>query len=371
MDGHVLITGGAGFIGSHTADLLASKGYRIRILDNLEPPVHTGEWPSYVQNKGYDLIKGDVRDKKALLHALQGVDYVLHLAAYQDQMPDYSKFFDVNTTSTAALYELIVQHQLPIKRILYASTQFVYGDGFYTTKNGSQFLPGLRSEENLKNKRWEVVDREGNPATFVPFKEDQQPYPPNSYSLSKYSAEMLALRLGKTNNVPTTIARYSIVQGSRQSPRNPYSGVLRHFVTQSLAKVPITLLYEDGKQLRDFVNVEDVAEANLLLLIHPKANFEIYNVGGGQGYTILGFAKKVKELTRSPFEIIMKESYRRTDARHAVSDISKIGELGWKPRHAPEKAVKEYAAWLLKESFDLQDLVAKQKENLKKVEGSR
>lgn len=361
----VLITGGAGFIGSHTADLLSKKGYKVKILDNLSPPVHTGKWPKYVLNKGFELIKGDVSKKKDLLKALIGIDYVIHLAAYQDQMPDFSKFFKVNTLSTALIYELIVEKKLPIKKVVYASSQFVYGDGFYLDFTGKMFMPELRSAEQFKNKKWGILDTYGKRAKFVPFKESQSVNPTNSYGLSKRASEMLALRLGKTYNIPTSIVRYSIVQGARQSPRNIYSGALRIFVTQALSNEPMSV-YEDGNQLRDFVNVEDVAKANVLMIEDSRTNFEIFNVGSGKAYSVLEFAQMVKKITNSNSEISVVGEYRKTDTRNAISSIKKIVSLGWKPTNFPEKSIKDYASWLNEEKIDLKEISSSRK-NLKKL----
>ena len=151
-----LITGGAGFIGSHTADLLSSKGYSIRVLDNLSPPVHDGDWPDYVKNKEYELVKGDVTDKKILTEAMKNVDYIFHLAAYQDQMPDFSKFFRVNTVSTALIFEIIHENNFPVKKIVYASSQFVYGDGIYVSSDGKEFFPKLRTEGQFQNRKFPI-----------------------------------------------------------------------------------------------------------------------------------------------------------------------------------------------------------------------
>ncbi|MEK7546589.1 MAG: NAD-dependent epimerase/dehydratase family protein [Patescibacteria group bacterium] len=344
----ILITGGAGFIGSHTADALSKKGYLIVILDNLEPPVHDGRWPNYVLNKGFKLIRGDVRKKEDWLKALKGVSYVYHLAAYQDQRPDFSKFFHTNTVSSAILYELIVEKKLPVKKVILASTQFTYGDGMYRCKHDKKFFfPELRTEKQFKSKKFDILCRHGQPAKFCPFREDQQLTPTNSYGLSKEAIERLALRFGKTYDIPTTLIRYSIVQGPRQSPRNLYSGALRIFVTQALAKKPITV-YEDGKQTRDFVNIEDVVSANLLVLKNKKTNFEIFNVGGGRAYGILDFAKTVKKITGSTSPIVIG-GFRRTDTRHAVSDVSKLKKTGWRPRFTTEKSVRDYAEWYKKD----------------------
>lgn len=344
MKEKILITGGAGFIGSHTADALSKKGYSIVILDNLEPPVHDGRWPKYVLNKGYKLIRGDVRKKADLLKALKGVSYVYHLAAYQDQRPDFSKFFETNTVSSAMLYELIVEKKLPVKKVVLASSQFAYGDGMYKCGHSDRvFFPELRTEKQFKSGKFDITCGHGIPGKFIPFRENQQLTPTNAYGLSKEAIERLALRFGKTYGIPTTIFRYSIVQGPRQSPRNLYSGALRIFVTQALAGKPITV-YEDGNQTRDFVNVNDVIAANVLALKNKKADFEIFNVGGGKAWKVADFAKLVKKIIPTKSEIIIG-GYRRTDTRHAVSDVSKLEKLGWKPKFGPEKSVKDYAEW--------------------------
>lgn len=358
----ILITGGAGFIGSHTTDALVKKGYKIRILDNLEPPVHQkGQWPNYVLGKGYELIKGDIREKKDWLRALRNVDYVYHLAAYQDQLSDFSKFFQVNTVSTALLYELILAKKFPVKKIILASSQFVYGDGEYKClHSGKSFYPELRSLAQLKKKQWDILCSHNKPAKFVSFKESQLVQPTNSYGLSKIALENLALRLGKTYSIPTVILRYSIVQGSRQSPRNIYSGILRIFTIQSLNNEPITV-YEDGEQQRDFVNIEDAVNANLLVLKEKKADFQIFNVGGGRGYRIIDFAKLVKKISGSNSKILLRGDFRRTDARHAVSDIKKIKKLGWSPKFSPEKSIRDYISWFKKERFNINTKGAYQK----------
>lgn len=347
----ILITGGAGFIGSHTADALAIKGYKIRILDNLGKPVHKNKWPNYVRGKGYELINGDVREKTSWLKALKGVSYVFHLAAYQDQRPDFSKFFHVNTVSAALLYELAVGLKLPIKKIILASSQFVYGDGRYqcSHKPLSFFYPELRLLKQFEKGEWNIFCSHGKPARSLSFKEDQPVNPTNSYGLSKIALENLAFRLGKTYNIPTVILRYSIVQGSRQSPFNLYSGALRIFVTQALAGKPI-IINEDGYQLRDFVNIKDAAAVNLLALKNSQADFQIFNVGGGRGYRVLDFAKLVKKISGSSSPILTRGDFRRTDTRHAVSDISKLKKLGWQPKFTPEDAIKDYISWY-KENF--------------------
>lgn len=340
----VLVTGGAGFIGSHTADALKAAGFRVRILDNLAPPVHDGRWPAYVRGKGFELVRGDVRKKVDWLRALRGVSYVYHLAAHQDQRPDFSTFFHTNTVSTALLYELIAEKKLPIKKVILASSQFVYGDGEYGCRHAKHaFYPELRTVRDFKRRKFDIFCPHGEPARFYPFREDQRLNPTNSYGLSKIALEAAGLRLGKTYEIPTVVLRYSIVQGERQSPRNLYSGVLRIFMVQALKRKPLTV-YEDGLESRDFVNIHDVVRANLLVLKNKKTDFQIYNVGGGKAYRVLDFAKLVKRVTGSPSKIVIG-GFRRTDTRHAVSDISKLKKLGWRPKFSPERSARDYLAW--------------------------
>jgi dTDP-L-rhamnose 4-epimerase len=327
----VLVTGGAGFIGSHTADALAKKGHQVVILDLLTRPVHNGDWPKYVQKKGYKLIRGDVQNRTALLSALNGVSYVYHLAAYQDQRPQFSKFFKTNTAGTALLYELIVSKSLPVKKIILASTQFVYGDGKYQCPHNKQFFyPELRSTQQLDAGNFDILCPHGKKAKFYPFREDQPLTPTNSYGLSKEALERLGLRLGKTYDIPTTVLRYSIIQGSRQSPRNLYSGALRMFTVEALNGQTIKG-YEDGKQIRDFTNIADAVSANLMVLDKPKSDYQIYNVGSGNPYRPLDLARMVKRISGSDSKIVFS-GYRRTDSRNAVSDISKLKKLGWAPK---------------------------------------
>jgi dTDP-L-rhamnose 4-epimerase len=345
-----VITGGAGFIGSHTADALAAKGYAIRIVDNLQAEVHGGAWPKYVRNRGYELVRADVREKKTWENILPGASLVAHLAAYQDQRLDFSTFFTTNTVSTALLYEVAVEQKFTIKKVIVASSQFVYGDGFYrVVGTNTLFAPRLRELSQFNKGEWDVRGPRGKAIKFVPFREDQQVFSPNSYALSKYALENLALRLGATYGIPTTAFRYSIVQGPRQSPKNLYSGAMRVFVSQALAGVPVSV-YEDGNQTRDFVSVRDVVAANLLGLFDRRTDFEVYNVGGGKAYKVLDFAKKVIELTGAQVPIQVG-AFRRTDTRHAVSDISKLKRLGWKPQFTIEDSIRDYAAWYMAEGF--------------------
>ena len=343
----VLITGGAGFIGSHTADRLLSMGYDVRVLDLLTAPVHPkGEVPNYIDSR-VEFIKGDVSCRKDLKNALNGCDIVFHLAAFQDYLPTFSKFVDVNVSSTALLYELIVEFNLPIKKVIVASSQSALGEGLYLDSEGSPVLPDMRLEKDLKKGLWEPRCPEG----FVgPLQHTLTPEtvsnPQNPYGMSKISAEMFCLYLGKRYEIPSVAMRYSIVQGSRQSFYNTYSGACRIF---SLAfyqgKQPS--IYEDGNQIRDFVNIHDVVDANILVMQEDTANYEMFNVGGKKPITINDFASAVAwTFNIKNYKPEVSGKYRFGDTRHIHSDVSKLSNLGWTPSRDIIDSILEYKTWI-------------------------
>lgn len=356
----VLITGGAGFIGSHTADALAKKGFKVRLLDNLQSASHGGKWPPYVIRRGFELAKGDVRKKEDWEKALKGVEYVMHFAAHKDYRPDFSNFFLTNTVGTSLLYEVAVEKKIPLKKVIVASSQAVYGDGFYECAHKGApriFHAELRSWDQLLKNHWDILCPHHKGARPLPFREDQKVSPTNSYGISKYAAENLSLRIGRTFEIPTTVLRYSVVQGPRQSLRNFFSDPLRIFVVQALTDEPINV-FEDGEQTRDFVNIDDVVAANLLVLQKAQTNFEIFNVGGGKGYALIDLAKAVKRITNSPSEVI-SGNFRRTDIRHAVSDISKLRQFGWRPARTIEHSIDSYLKWILDQDISLRRYLTK------------
>jgi dTDP-L-rhamnose 4-epimerase len=345
--GLVLITGGAGFIGTHTALELLRAGYRVRLLDNLTPPVHTGAWPDWVPAAA-EKVAGDVRNRADWERALAGVDYVIHLAAHQDLLPNFSQFFHVNSVGTALLYELIVERQLPVKKVVVASSQFVYGEGRYQCATDGEVFPVNREPARG---HWDPVCPVCRGAiTPLPLLESHA-NPRNQYSIAKYSQELMAVALGQNYGIPSTALRYSIVQGPYQSFRNAYSGVLRVFTLQALAGQALSI-FEDGRQLRDYVNVADVARANRLALESDAANFEIFNVGGGQGYTVLEFAQIVADVTGVKVPLQPTGEYRVGDTRHSVSDIRKLRRLGWAPTKTPRDSVRDYVAWIREQKLD-------------------
>ena len=340
----VLVTGGAGFIGSHTADALVERGYSVRVLDNLQKPVHLKGKPSYLNPK-IEYIWGDVRDKAVFEKALIDVDAVYHLAAYQDYLTDFSTFFHVNSVGTALLYEIIVEKNLPIKKVIIASSQFVQGEGVYKLSNGKLFSPKGRSKAQLKKGSWDFISETGEVLSWQ-WTNETHASPPNQYAMSKYSQELMALSFGDRYDIPSVAMRYSIVQGSRQSFYNAYSGACRIFsLSYYFDKAPI--VYEDGKMCRDFINVNDVVNANLLVLEREESNNQVYCVGGGRAYTVLEFANNVAEVFgRSDLAPVIPGKYRFGDTRHACSSIDKIKELGWLPRKNIVDSIKEYKNYL-------------------------
>lgn len=367
-----LVTGGAGFIGSHTVDLLLKKGYRVKVLDNLTPPVHqNGERPSYLPSD-VEFILGDVRNKDALSKALKDVDVVFHLAAYQDYLPDFSKFFHVNTVSTALIYELIVTQNLPIRKVIIASSQAVYGEGKYRCKLCSMKYRGIRypsprSLNQLKRKEWDIKCYTCDEKMIPVPTDEKKVNPHNQYAMSKYTQEMIALNLGKRYDIPTVCLRYSITQGSRQSFFNAYSGILRSFVIRLLNN-QLPIIYEDGRQLRDYVWVGDVARANLLVLEDDRANFEVFNVGGGEKntLTVLEYANLLINKLGKDIEPDISGRFRFGDTRHIISDISKIKKLGWEPTCSIDEIIDEYISWVEMQG-DVIDYYAEAEQRMKQL----
>ncbi len=362
----VLVTGGAGFIGSHTVDLLLQRGYEVRILDGLYPPVYLNrKKPSYVPEDA-EFILGDVRDRKDWEKALKGVNVVFHLAAYQDYLTDFSKFFDVNSRGTALLYEVIVEKKLSVEKVIVASSQAVYGEGKYKCSEDGIVYPDPRSLEQLRRGDWELKCPKCGSKIKVQLTDESRVNPANSYGISKYSQELIGLTLGKRYTIPTTCLRYSIVQGPRQSPYNLYSGALRSFALSIyFGKEP--LVYEDGQQLRDYVNIEDVVRANLLALEDARTDYEVYNVGGGKGYTVLDLANIVAKALGKQVRNKASGKFRLGDTRHIISDISKLKLRGWQPINSIDKSVRDYLDWL-RTTEATEDIIKYCQRRMKKLE---
>jgi dTDP-L-rhamnose 4-epimerase len=350
----VLVTGGAGFIGSHTVDRLLGDDYQVKILDSLEKPVHLKGKPSYIPHEA-EFIEGDVRDKETLRSALAGVDAVFHLAAYQDYLCDFSKFFHVNSVGTALLYEIIVEEALPVKKVVVASSQAVMGEGRYHCPTCGPVFPDIRPNDTLEKGVWEISCPNCQGPVEHKLSDEAVINPQNQYAMSKFTQEMLAINLGKRYSIPSAALRYSIVQEPRQSFYNAYSGACRLFCLHYYFNHP-PIVYEDGGQIRDYVNIEDAVEANLRVLESEDADYEVFNVGGGRGYTVLEFAEIVAKIFGTDLKPQVPGEYRYGDTRHIHSDISKLQKLGWNPRHAPKKSVTDYRNWLM-EQTDVEDIL--------------
>ena len=340
----ILVTGGAGFIGSHTCDRLLALGHEVIVLDALTPPVHRGGKPANTST-GVDFYQGDTRNRDLLANLLRRVDAVYHFAAYQDYLPDFSRFSDVNVVSTALIYEIAVAERLDLARIVVASSQSAMGEGLYWCPADGEQTPGMRPESALAAGRWDIPCPVCGGPLEMRATPERVSNPQNAYGMSKLGEEMVAVNLGRRYGIPTVALRYSIVQGPRQSVYNAYSGACRIFCLSYLLGQPPTL-YEDGGAIRDYVNIDDVVDANVLVLSDDYAVGRVFNVGGGQQYTTREFADIVRRHYGSDEPGAVTGEYRFGDTRHIFSDISALRGLGWEPSRTPANSVAAYAAWL-------------------------
>src|SRR5690242_5238135 len=301
MKGTVLITGGAGFIGSHVASELIKAGYHVRVLDSLVTQVHgeSPNRPSYL-HKDVEFVLGDVRDAEIVDSAMSGVEAVYHFVAsvgIGQSMYQVAEYTSVNNLGTAVLLERLLKR--PVKKLIVASSMSVYGEGLYLTPNGEPFTQASRMAKQLKAHDWEMTTQEGLPLRPVRTPESKQPSLTSVYALSKYDQEQMCLMMGRAYGVPTVALRFFNAFGPFQSLSNPYTGVLAIFASRLMnGKRPI--IFEDGQQLRDFVSVYDVAQACRLALEVEAARDMIFNVGTGESVTIQNVALRLaKVLGRS------------------------------------------------------------------------
>ncbi len=349
MRSHVLITGGAGFIGSHLADELLAHGYRVRVLDNLCAQVHgpRSEIPDYL-SPDVEFQYGDVGDREAVRRALKGIDAVYHFAAnvgVGQSMYEIARYTQTNNLGTAVLLQTLCEN--PVQRLIVASSMSIYGEGLYRAPDGTVGAGGERSLERLKRGDWEVYDAAGAALTPVPTPETKAPNLASVYALSKYDQERLCLIVGRAFGIEAVALRFFNVYGPRQALSNPYTGVLAIFAARLLNGNP-PLIYEDGRQLRDFVNVADIVQACRLALEVPAAVGRVFNVGSGQAYTIRTLAQRIAQVlgkSRIPAKITGK--YRVGDIRHCFADITQARQvLGYEPRVSLEDGLLDLADWL-------------------------
>lgn len=349
MKRRILITGGAGFIGSHLCDELLRNGYEVRVLDSLIEQVHgvNGQRPDYLDPE-VELIKGDVRDANMVSKALKGVDAVYHFAAsvgVGQSMYEIKEYTDVNNIGTAVLLEALVKN--PVERLVVASSMSIYGEGLYTSSQGKVYQSVERNLKNLKKGQWELTNDDNNILKPIPTPESKIPSLASVYALSKYDQEKLCLMIGRAYNIPTVAMRFFNVYGTRQALSNPYTGVLAIFASR-LLNDNAPLIFEDGLQKRDFVSVHDVARACRMAMETSSAEYEVFNVGSGNSYTVLEIAEKLKNiLGKDHIQPEATGKYRVGDIRHCFSDISKAKEiLGFEPQVTLNDGLEELASWL-------------------------
>ncbi|MBI3802772.1 MAG: SDR family NAD(P)-dependent oxidoreductase [Nitrospirae bacterium] len=349
MKKQILITGGAGFIGSHLADELLSQGYRVRALDSLEAQVHGAEAarPSYLHPE-VELVIGDVRDPAAVRRVLEGVDAVYHFAAavgVGQSMYEVARYTEINNLGTAVLLEALIAR--PVERLIVASSMSLYGEGLYRAADGSRVTAAERSVAQLKAGQWEPTGPNGEPLEPMPTPESKLPCLSSVYALSKYDQERLCLMIGRAYGIPTVALRFFNVFGTRQALSNPYTGVLAIFAAR-LLNGNRPMIFEDGAQRRDFVSVQDVALACRLALEVPEAAGEAFNIGSGRSYPIQGVARQMAAaLGREELQEEITGEYRAGDIRHCFADITRARKvLGFEPRIPLEEGLAELAAWL-------------------------
>ena len=344
---HVLVTGGAGFIGSHLVDALVRDGHTVRVLDSFEAQVHGQGRPDYLHGSA-EYQTGDVRDRAALRKALRGIEVVFHEAAavgVGQSMYEIEKYVSANTLGTGILLDVIVNDRIPLKKLIVASSMSIYGEGQYRCSACGLIAPSLRPVAQLAAHDWEMrCPACGKPAAPQPTAETKPLIPTSVYAVSKRDQEELCLSVGFSYQLPTVALRYFNVYGTRQSLSNPYTGVCAIFSSR-IKNRHRPIVFEDGGQTRDFVHVRDIVRANLLVMSDPRANYGVFNVGTGQPVSIAGIAQRLAPLygvAVAP-EITMK--FRAGDIRHCVADISKLRALGFEPSVPLDEGLRELVAW--------------------------
>ena len=361
-----LVTGGAGLIGSHVSDLLLREGWKVRILDNLEPNTHRNGRPAWIPEVT-EFVEADIRDRAAVLAALENIDVVFHQAAHGGYMPEIAKYVHVNSFGTAQMLEVIREERLPIQKIVVASSQAVYSEGAANCLRDGLVFPAVRSLAQLSAGDFEVHCPNCDALTT------QAPTPEHApiggetvYAITKVDQERLVLTWGKQTGIPTVALRYSCTYGPRQSIFNPYTGVIAIFCTRLLNNLP-PVLYEDGKQTRDFSFVEDIARANLLAATTDKLDGLPVNVGSGKAATIREIALLISNALGIPIEPIAQGEFRPGEMRHLTSDTTRISAAGYKPEVDLATGVERYLDWIRAQS-DVREYFA-EAENMLRAKG--
>lgn len=351
MSRRALITGGAGFIGSHVADELLSRGFAVRVLDALLPQLHGPERrrPAYL-DANIELIPGDIRDREVVRRALEGVDVVVHLAArigVGQSMYEVAEYTSVNNHGTAVLLEALIAQ--PVERLVVASSMTIYGEGRYRDPEERIYDHVQRTQDQLARDDWEPRTSNGRELFPVPTPETKIPSIASLYALSKYDQECMSLLVGSAYQIPTVVLRFFNVYGPRQVLANPYTGLLAMFAARLLTGSP-PLVFEDGLQRRDFVHVRDVAMACRLALEVDAAVGGIFNIGSGQTLTIGEVAERMGRVMGHPIFPKTTGKHQIGDIRHCTADIGLArGVLGYQPQIDVDAGLTELADWLAKQ----------------------
>jgi dTDP-L-rhamnose 4-epimerase len=352
----ILVTGGAGFIGSHLVDALVGAGHRVRVLDALVPQVHgDAERPVYL-NAEAEFLRGDICDESLLERALEDVEAVYHEAAevgVGQSMYEMQRYVRANTFGTSVLLEHLAARRNKVRKLVVASSMSIYGEGAYACPVHGAIYPQLRPAAQLRERRWEMeCERCGSELRAIPTNEEKPFFPTSVYAITKQDQEQLCLVVGRSYNIPTVALRYFNVYGTRQALSNPYTGVCAIFSSRLLnGQRPV--IFEDGAQARDFVHVSDVVRANMLALETDRADYQAINVGTGRATSIGEVARLLAEgLGREPdAEFVGK--YREGDIRHCIADITRArATLGYEPRVTLEEGIPELLAWVREQEAD-------------------
>lgn len=347
MSRRILITGGAGFIGSHLADELLSRGCGVRILDSLIAQVHGDRPPDYLHGDT-ELVRGDLRDERVVRNALRGIDAVYHFAAavgVGQSMYEIQAYTSINSVGTSVLLEALATK--PVEKLIVASSMSIYGEGLYRGSDGGRRMVAERSLEQLKSCLWEFTGDGGEPLEPIATPENKPPCLSSVYALTKYAQECMCLLVGRAYHMPTVALRFFNVYGPRQSLSNPYTGVLAIFASRYLNDKP-PLIFEDGLQKRDFVSVHDVVQACVLCLDAPQTAERVFNIGSGESYNIRDLAGRMAyALGKEDIEPQITGTYRVGDIRHCFADIGLARALlGYAPKVSLQDGILELAAWL-------------------------
>jgi len=344
----VLITGGAGFVGSHTADALIEAGHEVRIFDNLTSQVHQGG-VSYVPG-GAEFILGDVRNLDKLRKAVAGAEVIFHFAAavgVGQSMYRISEYTSTNNLGTANLLQAILDTRSAPGKIVVASSMSIYGEGKYLCRECGEVAPPPRPLQQLKDKQWETVCPNcEETAVPVPTREDKPLQCTSIYALSKKDQEEMTLLFGRTYGIPAVALRYFNIYGTRQSLSNPYTGVAAIFASRLMNGKP-PVIFEDGQQMRDFVSVRDIVQANLLAMDSDRANGMALNVGSGNPVTIRELADELSRALNVHIPLEITGKYRAGDVRHCFADIDAASDfLAYEPRVELKQGIEELVEWL-------------------------